>query len=102
MISPELRKKIKRLTLWSQRKLDSQLHGAYQSKIGGSGLEFDEFRSYVYGDDLKHIDWKVTARSQRPYIRKFKEERDRSVVLMVDVSGSMYFGSEKGAEKITK
>lgn len=65
-------------------------------------MDFDEFRTYVYGDDIKHIDWKVTARSTQPHIRLFREERDLCIALCIDVSHSMLFGSQTGAEKITK
>lgn len=101
-MTPEIRKKLKLMSLRAKKSLASDHHGAYLSQFRGSGMEFDEFRAYEYGDDIKHIDWRVTARSRKPYIRMFKEERDVCVAIMIDVSSSMYFGSEIGEEKITK
>ena len=101
-MTPEIRKKLKLMSLRAKKSLGSDHHGAYLSQFRGSGMEFDEFRAYEYGDDIKHIDWRVTARSRKPYIRMFKEERDMCVAIMIDVSSSMYFGSEIGQEKIAK
>ena len=96
----DIEKKIRRLQFWAKASITSDLHGNYSSAYKGSGLEFDDFRQYVYGDDVKHIDWKVTARSEKTYIRLFKEERDLNVLLMLDISSSMYFGSVPGKTKI--
>ncbi|MCY4443712.1 MAG: DUF58 domain-containing protein [Proteobacteria bacterium] len=96
----ELRQRIKHLQLWAAHSISGHQHGSYLSTFAGSGLEFNDFRLYVPGDDVKHIDWKVTARSQDPYVRGFREERDLHLLLLVDISSSMFFGSKKGREKI--
>nr|WP_221284958.1 DUF58 domain-containing protein [Haloferula luteola] len=67
--------------------------GEYQSSFRGQGLDFDDFREYQHGDEIRFIDWNVTARMNQPFIRKFREERELSVVLAVDVSGSSDYGS---------
>ena len=100
MLDSELKAKIKHLQLWAHNSLTGTIHGKYNSAFRGSGLEFDDFRQYIPGDDVKHIDWKVTARSDNTYIRMFKEERDLSILLMIDVSSSVYFGSTKNKTKI--
>jgi uncharacterized protein (DUF58 family) len=64
-------------------------------------MEFDEFRKYVPGDDVKHIDWKVTARTREAHLKVFKEERDQTILIMVDVSGSQYFGLKETREKVS-
>ena len=69
--------------------------GEYQSAFKGRGMEFDEVREYFPGDDVRKIDWNVTARSDRPYVKIFKDERELTVLFMVDVSGSSRFGTQK-------
>ena len=69
------------------------LPGQYQSGFRGQGLDFDDFREYMPGDDPRFIDWKVTARMRSPYVRRFREEREQAVILAVDVSGSMHYAS---------
>ena len=101
-MNPEIRQQIKRLGLQARHHLDGSHHGAYLSKFKGTGMDFNEYRPYIYGDDIKHIDWKVTAKSTRPHIRLFKEERDLCIALLIDISSSMYFGSQPNMEKITK
>lgn len=67
--------------------------GAYHSAFKGKGMEFEEVREYIDGDDVRNVDWNVTARMNSPYIKNFKEERELSVILLVDVSGSSQYGS---------
>ena len=73
--------------------MDSLFAGGYRSAFKGRGMEFEEVRPYVPGDDVRHIDWNVTARAQEPYIKEFREERELTLVLALDLSGSMSFGS---------
>src|SRR5579872_5223628 len=70
------------------------MSGAYRSHFKGHGVQFSEHRLYVPGDDIRHIDWKVSARTRDPLIKKFEEERELTVLLVVDVSGSGAFGSD--------
>lgn len=85
-----------RLICLKSRFLANELFvGEYSSAFKGSGMEFDEVREYVPGDDIRRIDWNVTARMQKPYLKTFREERERTVILMVDVSRSLNFGFPK-------
>ena len=79
----------------------SILNGQHASKIKGRGLNFEELRHYAMGDDVRTIDWKVTARTGAPYIRVYTEERDRPVLLLVDQRMSMYFGSALNMKSVT-
>jgi uncharacterized protein (DUF58 family) len=85
---------IRRLQIKTARIVNSWLAGAYHSAFKGSGLEFAEVREYQSGDDVQDIDWHVTARMQRPYIKLFQEERELTVLLVVDISASTLFGSQ--------
>jgi len=104
MISPEILKKIKRVHIKSRRIADSMMTGKYRSAFKGVGMEFEEVREYVQGDEVRSIDWKVSARMGRPFVKLFKEERERIVMLLIDMSASNRFGStanlkiEKAAE----
>merc|ERR1711981_1400325 len=69
--------------------------GEYLSVFKGRGMEFEEVREYVPGDDIRNIDWNVTARSQKPYIKTFRDERELVVFFLVDVSASSHFGTQK-------
>lgn len=69
------------------------LTGQYHTRFKGQGMHFSDFREYFPGDDIRHIDWKVTARTQHAHIKKFEEERDLTIYLLVDVSASAFFGS---------
>ena len=82
------------LKLKKQRKTFSPLIGPHQSRFRGRGIEFDEVRAYQAGDDIRNIDWRVTARTGRPHTKLFHEERERPVLLLVDQSLSMFFGSK--------
>ena len=100
MIDKELISKIKRVQLWARNFANDSLSGEYSSVFKGTGMEFDEFRRYVPGDDVKHIDWKVTARTRETHVKVFREERDQTILIMVDVSGSQYFGLKEDREKV--
>ncbi len=95
MIPKEVLKKIRRIQITTSRMVTDVFAGQYQSVFKGKGMEFDEVREYQPGDDIKSIDWNVTARMGRPYIKKFVEERELTVMLLLDLSMSCYFGSVK-------
>jgi uncharacterized protein (DUF58 family) len=88
----EVLKEVRRLEIRTRGLVDSLYSGNYPSIYHGRGLEFSHVREYQHGDDVRLIDWKVTARRSEPYVRQFVEERDLLVVLIVDVSGSKRFG----------
>lgn len=89
----ELMAEVGRIRILTRRLLDEQLSGDYHSVFKGNGIEFDEARPYQVGDDVRAIDWHVTARMDAPYIKRFSEERELTVLFVVDVSGSQSFGS---------
>lgn len=92
MLTAEELRQIRRLHVQAGRRVDSLLAGDYRSAFKGSGMEFDEVRLYVPGDDVRRIDWNVTARAGAPYLKEFREERELTLLLVMDVSGSMRFG----------
>ena len=92
LTSDEIRQ-IRSLQIQLRRKVDSPFAGQYRSAFRGQGMEFEEVRPYLPGDDIRHIDWNVTARARAPFVKQFREERELNLLLMLDVSGSMYFGS---------
>ncbi len=89
----ELMAKVGRIRILTNRLIDDRLSGDYHSTFKGQGVEFDEVRPYIAGDDVRTIDWNVTARTGIPYIKRFSEERELTVVFLVDVSGSQGYGS---------
>ncbi len=91
----DLMQQVRRLQIRTRRQVSDVLAGAYLSVFKGSGVEFDEVRPYVPGDDVRSIDWNVTARTGVPHIKRFVEERELSMMLVVDVSASMDVGSVK-------
>ena len=93
LLSPEELRELRRLHIVAGRKVDSLFAGDYRSAVRGQGMEFEEVRSYVPGDDVRHIDWNVTARTAEPFIKVFREERQVPVILVVDVSGSTRVGT---------
>ena len=93
MLHPELIKRIKYLEIHTKHLVNDMFGGEYQSAFKGMGMEFAEVREYVIGDDIRNIDWNVTARYGRPYIKKYNEERELTVMLMIDISASGYFGT---------
>lgn len=101
MNSPDILRKIKRIHIKSRRIADSMMTGKYRSAFKGVGMEFEEVREYVSGDEVRSIDWKVSARMGKPFVKLFKEERERIVMLLIDMSASNKFGA-KGTLKIEK
>ncbi|MBK7843305.1 MAG: DUF58 domain-containing protein [Bdellovibrionales bacterium] len=94
-LPPEILKKVKLLELSTRRLVNNLFAGEYHSAFRGQGMTFSEFREYVPGDDVRAISWPVTARAGKPFIKKFDEEREMTVMLAVDVSGSVNFGSKE-------
>src|SRR5512139_1190473 len=93
MIPREILKKIRQIELRTNRLVTETLGGQYHSVFKGQGMNFDEVREYQPGDEVRSIDWNVTARMNHPFIKKFVEERELTLMLVVDVSGSGLFGS---------
>jgi uncharacterized protein (DUF58 family) len=93
MIPQELIKKIHQIQIYTSRAVNTGFAGQYESVFKGRGMQFDEVREYVPGDDIRSIDWNVTARTGKPYIKRFVEEREMTVVFAVDLSASGQFGT---------
>jgi uncharacterized protein (DUF58 family) len=93
MIPREILKKIRQIEIRTNRLVTETLSGQYHSVFKGQGMNFDEVREYQPGDDVRSIDWNVTARMNHPFVKKFIEERELTVILVVDLSGSGVFGS---------
>jgi uncharacterized protein (DUF58 family) len=99
MIPREILKKIRQIELRTNRIVTETLAGQYHSVFKGQGMNFDEVREYQPGDDVRAIDWNVTARMNHPFIKKFVEERELTLMLIVDVSGSGLFGSKDQSKR---
>jgi len=93
MIEKEVLKKVKHIEIRTTRLVNDLFGGEYHSVFKGQGIEFADVREYVPGDDIRTIDWNVTARSDQAFVKKFVEERELTVFFLVDMSGSEYFGS---------
>ena len=93
MLTSELMKKIQRIEIRTRRLVNDSFAGEYHSIFRGRGMEFDEVRPYLPGDEIRTIDWNVTARMGTPYVKRYVEERELTVMLMVDASGSEDFGT---------
>jgi len=93
MIPQELAKKIRQIEIYTSRAVDASFAGQYESVFKGRGMQFDEVREYTPGDDIRSIDWNVTARTGKPYVKRFVEEREMTVILAVDLSASGQFGT---------
>ena len=89
----ELMEKVARIRILTNRLIDDELSGAYHSSFKGQGVEFEEVRPYLAGDDVRSIDWNVTARTGMPFVKRFSEERELTIMFLVDVSGSQSYGS---------
>ncbi|MDE5913017.1 MAG: DUF58 domain-containing protein, partial [Muribaculaceae bacterium] len=98
MDANELLKKVRKIEIKTRGLSRNIFAGEYHSAFKGRGMTFSEVREYQYGDDIRDIDWNVTARHNRPYVKVYEEERELTVMLLVDVSGSRLFGAE-GVEK---
>jgi uncharacterized protein (DUF58 family) len=95
MDTKELLKKVRKIEIKTRRLSDHIFGGEYHSTFKGRGMTFSEVRQYQFGDDVRTIDWNVTARYNEPYIKVFEEERELTMMLMVDISGSEFFGTEQ-------
>ena len=93
MLPREILRQIRRLQLRARKTVENLLGGEYHSVFKGTGIAFDEVRAYQPGDDVRTIDWNVTARMGAPFVKRFVEERELTVILAVDLSGSQEFGS---------
>ena len=99
MIPREILKKIRQIEIRTNRLVSETLAGQYHSVFKGQGMNFDEVREYQPGDEVRAIDWNVTARMNHPFIKKFVEERELTLMLLVDVSGSGVFGSREQSKR---
>ncbi|MDX1363789.1 DUF58 domain-containing protein [Arenibacter latericius] len=99
MDTKELLKKVRKIEIKTRRLSDHIFGGEYHSTFKGRGMTFSEVRQYQYGDDVRSIDWNVTARYNEPYVKVFEEERELTMMLMIDVSGSQLFGTNNQFKK---
>ena len=99
METVDLLKKVRQIEIKTRGLSSNIFAGQYHSAFKGRGMAFSEVREYQYGDDIRDIDWNVTARFNRPYVKVFEEERELTVMLLVDVSGSLEFGTVKQMKK---
>ena len=95
METSEIIKKVRKIEIKTRGLSSNIFAGQYHSAFKGRGMAFREVREYQYGDDVRDIDWNVTARFHRPYVKVFEEEREMTVMLLIDVSGSLDFGTQK-------
>lgn len=95
MDTKELLKKVRKIEIKTRRLSDHIFGGEYHSTFKGRGMTFSEVRQYQYGDDIRNIDWNVTARTNQPHVKVFEEERELTMLLMVDISGSEMFGTDQ-------
>ena len=91
MNTKDLLKKVRKIEIKTRRLSDHVFGGEYHSTFKGRGMTFSEVRQYQFGDDVRSIDWNVTARYNEPFVKIFEEERELTMVLMVDISGSEFF-----------
>ena len=99
METSEILKKVRQIEIKTRGLSNNIFAGQYHSAFKGRGMSFSEVREYQFGDDIRDIDWNVTARFNKPYVKVFEEERELTVMLMVDVSGSLEFGTIKQLKK---
>ena len=95
MVSQELLRKIRRIEIKSNKLVEENFSGEYRSGFRGKGMEFDDIREYYAGDDVRNIDWNVTARHNKAYVKQFCEERELNLFLLIDMSHSNSFGRKK-------
>ena len=101
MLTKELLKQVRQIEIKTKGLVNQVFSGEYHSVFKGRGMEFSEVREYQFGDDIRNIDWNVTARFSHPFIKIFEEERELTVILLVDLSGSLLFGTlEKTKQQI--
>lgn len=94
MLTPDHLKKVRRIEITTRKLVTDVMTGRYRSHFKGQGMQFAEHRIYTPGDDVRHIDWKVSARTREPLLKKFEEERELNVLLIVDMSKSLGFGHD--------
>ena len=101
MDTKEILKKVRKIEIKTRRLSDHIFSGEYHSSFKGRGMTFSEVRQYQYGDDVRSIDWNVTARYNEPFVKVFEEERELTMMLLVDISGSEYFGTQQQFKRDT-
>ncbi len=99
MEAKELLKKVRKIEIKTKKLSNQVFAGEYHSAFKGKGMTFSEVREYQYGDDIRNIDWNVTARFNHPYVKVFEEERELTVILLIDMSGSTEFGTQRQIKK---
>ena len=99
METKELLKKVRQLEIRTRGVVNQVFSGEYHSVFKGRGMEFSEVREYQFGDEIRTIDWNVTARLDHPYVKVFEEERELTVMLLIDLSGSQFFGSQASLKR---
>ncbi|HIJ82734.1 MAG: hypothetical protein HW380_3007 [Magnetococcales bacterium] len=99
MLTSEIIRRVKEIQIRTGRQVSDVLAGEYMSVFKGGGVEFDEVRPYIPGDDVRTIDWNVTARSGQPFVKRFQEERQLSLMMVADVSASQDFGSQSKSKR---
>lgn len=95
----EILKQVRQLEVRTNRLVDDSLAGQYHSVFKGKGMDFDEVRAYAPGDEIRTIDWKVTARTGEPFVKRFREERELTMMLVIDISGSGEYGSGERSKR---
>jgi len=95
----EILKKVRQIEIRTRRMVTDSMSGAYHSAFKGQGMDFEEVREYAPGDDIRSIDWNVSARMDNPFIKVFREERELTIMLIVDISASGIFGSEEKSKR---
>ena len=99
MDTSEILKKVRKIEIKTRGLSQNIFAGQYHTAFKGRGMAFAEVREYQFGDDVRDIDWNVTARFNRPYVKVFEEERELTVMLLIDVSGSLNFGTQKQTKR---
>ena len=99
MDAKDLLKKVRKVEIKTKRLSNNLFGGEYHSAFKGRGMTFSEVRGYEFGDDVRTIDWNVTARYNQPFIKVFEEERELTLMLIIDISGSKYFGTDSQLKK---
>ena len=99
MLATEIIRRVKEIQIRTGRSVADVLAGEYLSVFRGTGIEFDEVREFVEGDDVRSVDWNVTARTGRPHIKKYMEERELTVLFLLDLSASTAFGTAQRGER---
>ena len=99
MDTKALLKKVRKIEIKTRRLSDHIFGGEYHSTFKGKGMTFSEVRQYQFGDDVRNIDWNVTARYNEPFVKVFEEERELTMMLMVDISGSQWFGTSQAFKR---